>query len=302
MNASRLLLLTMVLSPGILLGQKREDFLQIQRDVASMDEHVKQLQKALDERTAALTALMQQSIDASNKTNAAMAAMQHNLDQKMAEQGTKLVAPVATMGAKVDEMSGDFRTVAESVRELVRHLNDLDAKIKDISEAVRTLAAQQTIAAPPKPDVPPGTAQQAADTTPPPGMSQDLSYTAALSDYNTKKDDLALEEFAQYLKYYPTSANAPSAQYYIGQIYYRTQNWDDAAKAFDVVLEKFPKNAKTSEAQYFKACALLNGKHKTAAGDEFKSFIRSYPDSPHVPEAHKHLRELGMEAPPRRKG
>ncbi len=300
MNASRLLVLSMALSPVMLLGQKKEDFLQIQRDVASMDEHVKQLQKALDDKTAALDALLRQSIDASNKTNAAMTAMQRDVDQKMTEQGIKLVAPVATMGAKVDEMSGDFRTVAESVRELVRHLNDMDAKIKDISEAVRTLAAQQ-IAPPPKADVPPGTVQQAPDT-PPPGMSAELSYTAALGDYNGKKDDLALEEFAQYLKYYPTSANAPSAQYYIGQIYYRTQNWEDAAKAFDAVLEKFPKNAKTSEAQYYKACALLNGKHKSAAADEFKSFIRSYPDSPHVQEAHKHLRELGMEAPPRRKG
>ena len=301
MNASRLLVLSMALSPAILLGQKKEDFLQIQRDVASMDEHVKQLQKALDEKTAALDALLRQSIDASNKTNAAMAAMQRDVDQKMTEQGTKLVAPVATMGAKVDEMSGDFRTVAESVRELVRHLNDMDAKIKDISDAVRTLAAQQT-GPPPKADVPPGGTVQQAPDTPPPGMSAELSYTAALGDYNGKKDDLALEEFAQYLKYYPTSANAPSAQYYIGQIYYRTQNWEDAAKAFDVVLEKFPKNSKTSEAQYYKACALLNGKHKSAAADEFKSFIRSYPDSPHVPEAHKHLRELGMEAPPRRKG
>jgi TolA-binding protein len=300
MKASRLILLAIALSSAILHGQKKEDILSMQRDIANMDDHVKQLQKTLDEKTAALTALMQQSIDASNKTSAAMAAMQRDVDQKMAEQGTKLVAPVASMGAKVDEMSGDFRTVSESVRELVRRLNDMDGKLKDISEAVRTLAAQQ-IQPPPKAEVPPGgTAQQAADT-PPPGMSADLSYTAALSDYNGKKDDLAIEEFAQFLKYYSSSANGPSAQYYIGQIYYRGQDWENAAKAFDAVLEKFPKNAKTSEAQYYKACALLNGKHKTAAGEEFKSFIRNYPDSPHVTEAHKHLRELAMEGPTRRK-
>ena len=82
---------------------------------------MKQLQKTLDEKTAALTALLQQSIEASNKTQAAtMAAMQHNLDQKLAEQQSKLVAPVATLGTKVDEMSGDFSAVRENVKDLVR--------------------------------------------------------------------------------------------------------------------------------------------------------------------------------------
>src|ERR1035438_5606209 len=98
MNASRLLLLSMALSPAILFGQKKEDLLSIQRDIADMTDRVKQLQKAFDEKIAALTALVQQSIDASNKTNAAMAAMQREVDQKLADQQTKLVAPLATMG------------------------------------------------------------------------------------------------------------------------------------------------------------------------------------------------------------
>ena len=65
--------------------------------------------------------------------------MQHSLDQKFADQQTKLVAPIASVGTKVDEMSGDFSAVRENVRELIRHMNDLDSKIADISSAVRTL-------------------------------------------------------------------------------------------------------------------------------------------------------------------
>ena len=61
MNASRLLLLSIALAPALVLGQKKEDLASIQRDVASMDDHVKQLQKSFDDMKAAMTALMQQS-------------------------------------------------------------------------------------------------------------------------------------------------------------------------------------------------------------------------------------------------
>jgi len=295
MNASRLLLLSVALSPVILLGQKKEDLASIQRDVASMDDHVKQLQKAFDDKITALTALVQQSIDASNKAAAAMTAMQHNLDQKLAEQQTKLVAPLATMGSKVDEMSGDLRSVQTNVAELVRHMNDLDSKIADISSALRTL--NNPVAAPPKSDVP-GAAQ--AVEGPPPGWSAELSYNNAYRDFQGKKDDLAIEELAQYLKYAPGSENAPNAQFYIGQIYYRGEDWENAAKAFDAVLEKFPPNSKTPEAQYMKACALMKLKKNTAAGQEFKAFLAKYPDNPRARDAHLHLQELGLEAKRRR--
>jgi TolA-binding protein len=305
MKASRLLVLTLALAPAVLLGQKKEDILSMQRDIANMDEHVKQLQKTLDEKIAALTALLQQSMDVSNKTAAAMAAMQRDVDQKMTDQQGKLVAPVATLGTKVDEMSGDFRSVRENVAELVRHMNDMDSKITDMNSALRTM--QSPVAAPPPPAnaaVPAagGTAQQVADG-PPAGTSAELTYRSALGDFNGKKDDLALDEFAQYVRWFPQSANAPDAQYYMGQIYYRGQDWENAAKAFDAVLEKFPKNPKTADAQYFKACALLNWKgHKTAAGTEFKNFIANYPDHPKVREARTHLHELGLDSAPARRG
>jgi TolA-binding protein len=294
MNASRLLLLSIALLPAILLGQKKEDILSIQRDVANMDDRVKQLQKALDDKTAALTALLQQSIDASNKNTAAIAAMQHSLDQKLAEQQTKLVAPMATLGTKVDEMSGDFGAVRENVKELVRKMNELSTKVDDISSAVRTL--NNPTPAPPQPVVQGGGTAQQAPEGPPPGWSAELAYNAAYRDFQGKKDDLAIEELAQFLKYAPKSENAPNAQYYIGQIYYRGEDWENAAKAFDAVLEQFPANSKTSEAQYMKACALMKGKKNNAAGAEFKAFIAKYPDSPRAHDAHLHLQELGMEA------
>jgi TolA-binding protein len=294
MYASRLVLLSMAVST-VLLGQKKEDILSIQRDVANMDDRVKQLQKSFDDKIAALTALVQQSIDASNKTSAEMTAMQHSLDQKMADQQSKLVAPVATLGTKVDEMSGDFRAVRENVAELVRHMNDLDTKVADISSAVRQI--NNPVPAPPASasGVPAaGTATQVAEG-PPAGWTAELAYSTAYRDFNNKKDEQAVDEFLQYIKYAPKSENAPNATYYLGMIYYRGQDWANAIKAFDAVLEQYPKNPRTSESQYMKACALMNDSQKTAAGQEFRSFIKNYPESTRAKDAHAHLRELGME-------
>ena len=295
MNASRLLLLSIALSP-VILGQKHDELVSIQRDVAQLEDQMKQLQKTLDEKVAALTALVQQSIDLSSKSSTTMSTMQRDVDQKLNDQSTKLVAPVASLGTKVDEMSGDFRAVRENVAELVRRMNDLDTKVSDISLAVRTMAVQST-PPPPNPAVAGGTAtttQQAPVDNCQAGASAELSYQSALRDYNGKKDETAIEEFAQYIKCFPASANAPNAQFYVGQIYYRAQDWPNAVLAFDAVLEKFPKNTKTPDAQYMKACALMNDHKKTDAGKEFHNFLAAYPDSPKAAEARKHLVELGL--------
>jgi TolA-binding protein len=293
----RAFLLCLALSPAILLGQKKDELVSIQRDVAQLEDNVKQLQKSFDEKMAALTALMQQAVDQANKNAQTLAAMQRDVDQKLNDQQTKVLTPVVTLSTRVEDMSGDFGRVRENVAELVRKFNDMNDKVTDISQTVRTLAAA---AAPPPP--PPATDAPASTTPQPPaGMSAEVSYNTAYTDYMAKKDELALDEFGKYLQYFSATSHGPDAQYYIGQIYYRAESWADAVKAFDAVLEKFPKNPKTPEAQYFKAVALMKQPDKkNDAILEFKNFIKDYPESTHIREAHTHLRELGAERPPAR--
>src|SRR5262245_40825389 len=85
-------------------AQKREELQSIQRDVAQLQEQVKQLQRAQDEKMSALQSLLQQSVDASGKSAASMTAFQRDIDTKLSAQGDKLVGPVANMGTKVDQL------------------------------------------------------------------------------------------------------------------------------------------------------------------------------------------------------
>src|SRR5438876_8726879 len=103
MKASRLLVIGLAFSPTVLLAQKREDILSIQRDIAALTEQVRQIQRTQDERMAALTALVQQAMDVSNKANASLSALQHSVTTQLADQQSKVVMPTAVLGSKRSE-------------------------------------------------------------------------------------------------------------------------------------------------------------------------------------------------------
>ena len=109
----RLLILGLVFAlwPALLMAQKKEDIVAIQRDLANVEDQVKQLQRAQDEKMAALQTMLQQAVDASGHVNTGSRAVQKELDTRLTDQQTKLVAPLATLGAKVDQMADDFRSV-----------------------------------------------------------------------------------------------------------------------------------------------------------------------------------------------
>jgi tol-pal system protein YbgF len=272
--------------PAAVMAQKREDILSIQRDVAQLQDQVRQLQKSQDDQVAALKMLVQQAIEASGRTSSALATLQQNVTEQFNQQQGKLVAPMATLGTKVDQMADEFRPIRESVAGLASRLGQLDAKLTDISSAVRTLST------PPPPPAP-----TVATNEPPPGVSAESLYQNAFRDYSSGKDDLAMQEFTDYLKYFSDTENAPSAQYYMGQIYDRAKQYEDAAKAFDAVLERFPENPKSPDALYMKGVDLMKAGQRTEAGAEFQDFIKRYPNHDLAAKARAHLRELGLAAP-----
>jgi len=274
--------------PAAMVGQKKEDLQSIQRDVAQLQEQVKELQRSQDAKMTALQGMLQQAVDASNKVAAGLTAMQHDVTTKLNEQQTKLVTPVATLGTKVDQMSDDFRSVSTNVADLVRRMGALDSKLADISSAIRTLSS------PPPAPVAGGVPGTVPQTGPPPGMSAETMWQNAFRDYSGGKQELALQEFVDYVKNFPDTENAPNAQWYVGYMYFNAGMYDDSVKAFDAVL-KMPENPKTPEALYYKGVSLMKGERRTEAGTTFKEFLKRYPTNTHVPNVHQHLRTLGLE-------
>jgi TolA-binding protein len=295
--ALQLVLLGCLPAPS-LHAQKREDILSIQRDVAQLQDQIKQLQTSQDQKLAALESLIKQALDQSNQASASMTGLQRTLTDRLNDQQSKVAAPIAVLGTKVDQSSDDIRAVRENLAALTSRVANLDNKLSDISSAVRTLSQPPSAPPPPSIGAPPAAG---GAPIPPAGTSAESLWLNAFRDYSSGRDELAMMEFNDYLKYFPTAENAASAQYYVGQLYNRAKMFDDAVKAFDAVLERYPDNPKTPDALYGKADALVHGGHRAEAAAEFKDFLARFPTHSLARNAQAQLRDLGPASAARQK-
>lgn len=307
MTLSRVVVVFFALSP-FAWGASKE-IMELQRDVALLQDQVRTLQSTLDQKVASIQTLTQQTLDSVNRTNEAVAVMENRFNDAMKQQQQSLNGPVANVGQKLDQMSEDFRAVRESVLDMNTRMGKLDAKIADLENLINTVHAP---AAPP-----PGTTPQsdpnstptqgagpfgttvapgAATSGPPDGVQAGALYTHAYSDQLAGKYDIAFQEFSEYLKYFSNTDLAPNAQYSIADIYYRKADYNDALTAFDAVLEKFSDNPKTPDARYMKAMCLAKLGRNDSAAREFRDvYARYVSDRPETAaKAKAQLQEMGL--------
>jgi len=299
MSFSRTIVSLLLLAPFSFGANK--DMQELQRDVAMLQDQLRTLQSSVDMKVATLQTIVQQTLDSVNRTNTAMAVMENRFSDALKQQQQSVSAPVATVNQKLDQMSEDFRAVRESVLDMNTRMGKLDAKMADLQNLINTIRT------PPAPPPPAPGAPTTDGQTPPaavPPLSADVTYTNAYRDYLGGKNDLAMQEFSDYLKYFSNTALAPNVQYYIGDIFYRKQDYADAVQAFDAVLEHYSENNKTGDAQYMKGMSLLGLGKNDAAAREFREVYMHYPDTEIGAKAKARLKELGLNVsstPARRK-
>ena len=288
----RRLLLPAVLAFPVLCPAASKEIVELQRDVAQLQDQVRNLQRSFDERMAAMQVLVQQAADSASKASNSVAGLQGAIQEQLRQQGKEVVAPIANTGAKVDQMTTEFTEVRNSMADVTARLGKLEQQIIDLSNAVRTM---QTPAAPPPGSTSPTGSGPTASNSPPP-ISGDVLYSNANRDRLGGKADLALQEYSDFVKYYSDSSLAPAAQFWIGDIHFSQGEFDKALSAFDMVLEKYPANNKTPDALYMKGRSLLKLDRRMDGAKEFHEVIRRYPSSDAATKAKAQLRSLGLSA------
>jgi tol-pal system protein YbgF len=118
-----------------------------------------------------------------------------------------------------------------------------------------------------------------ATGAPPAGVSAAQLFTDARRDQQTGNTPLAMQEYQQYLTYFPNTEYAASAQFYLGEIAYNQGDYRSAIQAFDAVLERYPQNPRTKDAAYMKGMALAKSGQRTQAVQELRTLIQKYPGS-----------------------
>lgn len=277
---------------GVLHAQSEKVMIQeLQRDVAQLQNQLRQYREAQDQKTAELESLLKQSLDANGRLSTTLGSLQQSLSAAMAEQQGTLVQPINALGLKVDQVSQSFGTLQTSMDEINRRLARQEEKITEILNNVKTLNAPPA-APPPSAAVPGGGT---------PGASADVAFQNAYRDYSSGRSQLAMDEFVSFIQAFPTSENAPKAQYYMAVIFDRGEQYEDSVKAYDAVLERYPENPVTRDALYGKAVALMKLDRNTEAKKEFNAFLNKYPGDDKAAQARQYLKELnGPARPPTR--
>jgi len=289
---SRSLLVCLLLAIPAIAPAASKEILELQRDIAQLQQQIKDLQRSQDEKFAAVTELARQAIEAANRANTGVAVITSNIDKNLREQTDKVATPVQGLSTRLNEMSGELRTVTQAVTDLTALMSRLQVQLTDINSAIKVMQAPPV--APPPQSGQPGQPGQAA-LNEAPSMPATKMYDAALGDYRSGKYDLAVQEFADYLKFYGNTDYAPNAQFYVAMIHFVQQNYETAVKEFDMVLEKYPDNNKTPDALLYKGRALVKMPgHKTDGANEFQELMHRYPKSDQAVQACNERKALGL--------
>jgi tol-pal system protein YbgF len=284
----------MLIGSALSFGASKE-IVELQRDVALLQDKMDTMQRDLDTKLGALTAMLQAVQDNSARSNA---SLQDALSNGIGKQLT----PVSSLSTKVDTMGEDVRALRDALGDLSGRLERMDAKMTDLKnqmQIVQNPPAAPGVSAPAgsEPGAAPGAQPQQGNAAgPPAGMTAEKTYTDARRDLQTGNADLALQEFQQYLTYFPNTELAANAQYYIGEILFRRSDYNNAIPAFDAVLERYPDNPKTADAHFMKGMALLKAGQRNRAVQEFRTLVANYPRTDNARKAQQQLRQLGASA------
>jgi tol-pal system protein YbgF len=264
-----------------------KDMVQLQTQVQAIQDQLTQMKQSIDERMGVMRNLVEQSTDTVNKLNGTMSDLQKSLVQQHTDSGTR-----------ADQLSGQIQALNDSVDELKARLNKMSQQLDAMQAAGQNLntapAGTTAPGAPGATGAPaaagPGGIPQAQ--APPP----DVLYNNALRDYNSANYQLAVQEFGDYMKYYPSTDLAGNAQFYLADIEYRQGNYEQAVKDYDKVLEMYPGGNKTAAAQLKKGYALLELGQRSAGIKELNSLVQRYPRTIEAQQARDRLRKMGATA------
>jgi tol-pal system protein YbgF len=251
-----------------------KEMVQLQTQVQQLQEQMTAMQRSFDERMGVMNNLVQQDADSVNKVGAAITALQNALQKQQTDSG-----------AHVDQISGQIQALNDSIDELKARLAQVSKLLQDMQSSQQSLAAQQAAQQ---------AQQQAAAAAPPP----DVLYNNALRDYNGNNNDLATQEFSDYLKFYPNTDLAGNCYFYLGELEFRQGKYEQAAQSYDQVLQNYPTGNKAASAQLKKGFALIELGKQDDGVNELRRVIQRYPKSNEALQARERLHKLGVSTRP----
>jgi tol-pal system protein YbgF len=251
-----------------------KDIIELQTEVTQLQQQMTQMKQSFDERMGVMKNLLEQNTDVTNKVTAAINALQASINKQQDDRS-----------GQSDQLSGQIQALNDTMDELKVRLTKVSKQLEDLQTAQQSMAAQQTQAQ-----------QQAKEIAQAP--APDVLYNNALRDYNGGKNDLAVQEFNDYIKFYPDTDLAGNSYFYLAEIQYKAGDFQKAIANYDLVLQNFPSGNKAAGAELKKGFALLEMGKQDEGAQELKRVIQRYPRTNEATQARDRLRKAGVAQKP----
>ena len=265
-----ILFITAALAPAYAVNK---DLIELQTQVTALQQQMTQMKQSFDERMGVMKNLLEQNTDAANKVTSAINGLQASVNKQQQDRA-----------GQVDQISGQIQALNDTMDELKVRLAKLSKQFEDMQATQQSFAAQQAQAQ-----------QQAQAIAQAP--APDVIYNNALRDYNGGKNDLAVQEFNDYIKFYPNTDLAGNSYFYLAEIAFKAGDYKTAVTNYDLVLQNFPSGNKAATAQLKKGYALLESGKEDEGTQELKHVIQRYPRTNEAMQARERLRKMAPAAP-----
>src|SRR5215470_8162047 len=212
------------------------------------------------------------------------------------------------------ENARQMATLKQQLESLSAEVNRLSARVDDLSQRSESRGSSSS----------PGTGSSTGSTTgsssrptptPTPSSTSrsasepgaEESYKTAYSDFTKGNYTLAIAEFRDYLRRFPDTPKADSAQYWIGESYFSMgraassagqperarEALERSVQEFRKVFVNYPGGTQVPTALYKEALALVELKQPKVAQARLRYLVDNFPQSEEAPLARERLKSLG---------
>ncbi len=213
-------------------------------------------------------------------------------DQQLRGQYAELSATIDRLQEQIQLLSGKIEEKTHRQQSMLSGDtgDSVDTKLANLDQAVlsikdRLLRIEEYLAldggakkaAPAK--AAPEKPMDKAGTPPAKEMAENELYAKAKQDFDSGELEAARTGFQDYLKRFPKSANADSAQFWVGEVFYRQKWYEKAILEYQKVIENYPKGNKIQAALLKQGFSFFNLGDKSNGRLILKELINKYPSS-----------------------
>jgi len=215
------------------------------------------------------------------------------LEQQLKSQGlVELFNQVEQLKSDIARLRGQIEVLTyEQDQQQKRQKDlyvDLDTRLRKL-EGGGTGTLGATDAAPPPPVAAVAPPPPVAGALPPAGADEQKVYDAALDKFKAGSYGSAVAGFQTFLKTYPKSPLAPSAQYWIGNAQYAQKDFKGSIATQRQLVAAYPDSAKVPDAMLNIATAQLDLGDGTGSRRTLEDLLAKYPKSEAAAKAKQRL-------------